>query len=149
MDVLDTFSEDTDSVEQGKWFTIGKDVRIKMRSMSSTIALAHNKKLREPYSAFDKINKDLPEGAEEEISTDMMVDVLILDWEGLVESKTDEDGEAVLDEDGKVVKIPLPYSKREARRLLKGAPKFALLLVGILAGDGSFKEANRKDELKN
>lgn len=149
MDVLETFSEDEDSVEQGKWFILGKDARIKMRSMGSIISQAHIKKLREPYAAFDKINKILPEGAEDEIYTDLMIDVIILDWEGFVETKTDEEGKAVLDDSGEEIKIPLPYSKREARRLLKKAKKFALMLVGILSEDGSFKEANRKEELKN
>jgi hypothetical protein len=132
MDVLQNFKRDDSSSEDGKWFPLGPEARIKMRSFSSSASKAYRRKALVPYQAFVNSNRPLPDGTDEELIKDQMVDVIILDWEGLQANGKD-----------------LPYSKANARMLVNDAEDFVDLLANILLSADSFKAEAVEDEVKN
>ena len=132
MDVRKEFAVDKTAVEEGKWFPLGEKAKIKMRSYSSDVVQAYRRRALAPYAVFSDNNRSLPEGVEDQVSKDTLIDVIILDWEGLT-----DDGE------------PMPYSKENAIMLMEEAEGFMALLVQILVGSDSFKAESLKVEEKN
>jgi len=124
------FSLDKNLSEQGQWFQLGPEARIKMRSISSAHARGVRVKLEAPYKAIKNAGQDLPKEIDEQITKDQFAQSLIVEWEGL------KDGEE-----------PFPYSIANVYLALEDEG-FADFLVKILVSPGSFKKLADEDEVK-
>ena len=132
MDIIKDFAFDKEAAEQGKWFKLGPNERIKMRSMACAHSRAVRVKLEAPYSVILDAGEELPADIAEQMLRDQFVESLILDWEGLT-----NDGD------------PFPYSKANAHRMMNEAKGFTDLLVKILMGKKSFQPIVAEEGEKN
>lgn len=132
MDVMKQFAFDKEASEQGKWFQLGPEARIKMRSLNSAHSRAVRTKLEAPYKTILNAGQDLPKDVAEQMLKDQFVESLIIEWEGL--TANDE---------------PMPYSKANAIKLMTDAEGFVDFLVKILMSNDSFAPIAEEDEVKN
>jgi len=133
MNIDDLFSVDKEAFEDGKWFDLGPDSKIKMRSFKSPKAKAARTRLELPYKSLLRTGKELPEDISEDIATKQMAEAIIVDWKGL---STDEG--------------PLPkYSADYAYKFLSEKTEFRDYLAQILFDSDAFKSEDREQSFEN
>jgi len=83
MNIDEIFAIDKDASEDGKWFDLGPNASIKMRSLKSEKSRAVRVRLELPYKSLTRSGRDIPNEAAEEILTRQMTEAVIIDWKGL------------------------------------------------------------------
>jgi len=125
----EVFGTDKDLEEEGKWFDIGGEARIKVARFGNKNHKKSLDKLRAPYKPVILRGGEIPEEANDDIIKRSLAESVLVDWDGLV----DEKGE------------PIPYSPDAAYQAFCQYSDF-LDLVSRLALDASQYRAMMQDE---
>lgn len=129
---LSRFKEDKSALEDGRWFEFGTS-RIKMRSLSSEKSRTYRRDLeKREFSKYRMVKEEIPDKVLEDTLYRQIVDVIIIDWEGMKLDGQD-----------------FPYSKENARLLLEEFPPVRERIAAIVTDDLSFTENYGKDVVKN
>jgi hypothetical protein len=81
--LFDLFAVDDDEAEHGKWFSFGKNIRIKIRRHKSEKSIKVREKLDAPYAQASRKLSDLPKKIQDEITYRHLAEGIIADWEGV------------------------------------------------------------------
>ncbi|HMB31922.1 MAG TPA: hypothetical protein VKN82_08875 [Desulfohalobiaceae bacterium] len=98
------YGTDLEKEVSGVWFSLSSidGARVKMAKAGNPKYEKLLRKLYKPHSRLLRKGKDLAKSVQEEISTTLLVETLLLDWEGFPDANGND----------------VPYSKGEARALL-------------------------------
>jgi len=110
--------------EEGRWFSIGKDARIKIRSAESK---KYKKVLAKMYEAYPNFSM-LSEEMQEELISAAMADGLVITWENF-----EEDG------------TPVEPTRDEIARILKVYPVFRRHVANLATSVSNFQQSRDRD----
>ena len=116
----------TDEYNDGKWFSISADSRIKLRGAGSPKSVQVRKALDEPFAKRVQLGIEMTDEENKEIFLQHMTKGIIVDWEG----------PAFVDDKGKKIK----FTPENAYDLLSDEKlgKFLMFLMGIVQDAESF-----------
>jgi len=83
----EAFGTDKDLEEEGKWFDIGGEARIRVARFGNKKHKKTLDKLRAPYKPVLLRGGDIPEDANDEIIKRSLSEAVLVDWEGLIDEK--------------------------------------------------------------
>jgi hypothetical protein len=131
MDILDYATDET-AEQDGKWFDIGVDTQVKLRSYTSQKSRDVRRQLDKPYVGITRSGGVIPDDVQEKLLIQQMAKAIIVDWKGLKENK-----------------VEVPFSATKAEELLTKYPRFRNMIASIVASDSSFSaeilEASEKN----
>lgn len=131
MDITD-YATDEVAEQDGKWFDLGVDTKVKLRSYSSQKSREVRRILDKPYVGITRAGGTVPDDVQEKLLIQQMARAIIVDWKGLTENK-----------------VEVPFSVAKAEELLTKFPKFRNMIASIVASDTSFSaeilEASEKN----
>lgn len=88
--LFDLFAVDDDEAENGKWFSFGKNIRIKIRRHKSEKSIKVRERLDAPYAQASRKMSDLPKKIQDEITYKHLAEGIIADWEGVYDVNGNE-----------------------------------------------------------
>jgi len=130
MQLKKTFDTDKSSEENGKWYDIGDNARIKVARFGNSKHRKALTKLRSPYKPLLLRGGQIPEEANDTLITESIAQTILLDWEGI----QDEKGH------------PIPFSLDNCREALNNYKDF-LDLVSQLSLDAANYRAVQQEEI--
>lgn len=130
------------SLERGTWVPLDPTCRVKVVYTNSPEYLFKQRQAMKPYRTVLAKTRDfddaLPQEQQDKITVDLLVDYVLLDWEG-VEYGTNGDGKSHM----------LPYSKENARMVLTEVPAFRQMVEEAAATLSNFRQKNAEEDEKN
>lgn len=126
------FATDIDAEENGRWFDLGSDSSIQLRSFDSKKSRDVRKSLMLPYTAKVRAGKELSDEEQEDVTIKQMAKAIIVDWKGFKEN-------------GKSI----PFNAVNAENYLRKYKKFRNLVAQLVIEDDSFKAELKEDAEKN
>ena len=144
MNFHEQFATDKKAEQDGRWFDMGPDSRIKLRSFTSQKSKEVRRDLETPYAAILR-NGSLSDEINEDIATKQMAQAIIVDWENFQDVVVDDNGNIVLDENGDPKTEVVQHSEANALRMLKKYHKFREFVAATVINDDSFKAKLRGD----
>jgi len=131
--LYDLFGTSESAAEDGKWFSFGKTISIKIRRFKSKKSRKVREELEAPYKRATKFGTSLPDDVSEEITVEQIARAIIVDWKGV----TDKQGNAV------------KYSPAAASELLKALPEFKDAIIEISLSLDNYREEEKDEVEKN
>lgn len=129
---LSNYKEDKTAIEDGRWFEIGS-AKIKLRSLASEKSKTYRRDLeKKEFTKYRLLKEEVPASVLESTLYRQLVDVIILDWEGIK-----LDGEE------------FPYTKENATKLLNDYSSIRDRIAAIVSDDLSFTHKYSEDATKN
>lgn len=85
-DLLDIFSSNKESEEDGRWFFVDPDetVGFRIRAFGSKAVLDLREKLMKPFAAMTRAGAKIPDEKNEEIGLKVIAGAVLADWKGIV-----------------------------------------------------------------
>jgi hypothetical protein len=127
--LFDMFGTDAESAEEGKWFSFGKAIKIKVRRYKSKKSRKVREMLEAPYKRSMRSGGVLAESIQEEITNEHIAIGIIADWKGV----TDKEGKE------------LPYTKENALALVEQLPEFRDAIADLSVGLNNFIDEEEED----
>lgn len=144
------YAVDLSKEESGVWQDFDGGISICVRRLNSAPAIAAREEAEKPFLQRSR-NKELTEEQNEEIATRQLAFGVIADWKGIVEPILDEEGNAVLDADGKPTFRDIPYSGEIAYEFLTDPElkDFRISLFQASADRSAYKKHLDEESVKN
>lgn len=132
MNIYETF--ETKAIEEeGKWFDLGPDSKIKLLYMGGEKVRRAYENLMRPFAQRDKMNIPLTEDESKSINSKFLSETLVLDWRG------------IKDKEGNEIK----YSKDAVSALTEALPRFTALILRIATDETNFEKELVETETGN
>lgn len=136
IDMLDLFSSNRDSEEEGVWFYLdpNETVGFKIRAMGAKAVIELRETLMKPFASFQRSGGKIPDEKNEEISLKVISGAVLADWKGI-----------------KVGGEVIPYSAENAFTVLSNPKlsKMASFIVGHSMDSQNYRDETREDGAKN
>lgn len=123
MNIYEAF-QTKDIEEDGKWFDLGPDSRIKLLFMGCEKARRKHENLMRPFGSRLKAGLELTEEESKAINAKFLSECLVLDWKG-IKGKEGED---------------IPYTPEAVAALTTALPRFTSLILQIAMEQSNFEK---------
>lgn len=132
MDLFKTFKTDKSKEQDGVWFPLDEQSKLRIARLNNPRYQAAIQKKGNRYKLSAKV-KAIPEDVWEGLMNEVIAETILVDWDGITDH-----GE------------PLPYSVENATRMLSEYPDFRNTIVLAIAGEmDNFKEELDEGTEKN
>lgn len=129
MDLASTFSRDDDKVENGKWFDLDGESRIKVRYWK-------NENFVQYISQKVNTSSDLPDDIQDDVSEEIMhvgiAKHIIVDWENIEINGEETD-----------------YDEEIGQKVLEQLPEFAEVVISYAQKLSEFRDDQKEIDIKN
>lgn len=126
---LDRYKTDKTAEAEGAWVALDEGLRVKIVRANHPEARKMRRRLEKPYQAM----REVPEAAQEKITTQIIARVILKDWEGV----TDEKGKAI------------PFSPDAAEKVFEQFPDFRDEVIALSLQRDTFKAEVVEEAAKN
>lgn len=144
------FKTDENLEEQGIWVDFEGGVSIRIRRLSSQASVDARSEASKPYTTQIRRGA-LPDEVAEKIAIQQLARGVVADWKGIQKRLEDEAGKPVLDEDGKVQWVDIPYTAEAAVEILsdENLEEFRGEIFQIAMNRDAFKSQDDDEALGN
>ena len=126
--VFDIYGTNENAAEDGKWFQIGKQLRVKLRAYRSTKSLAVLEELMAPYRRAGRPASKLDRKTQTDIEVQHLAKGIVVDWEGVYDSR----------------KSPVPHSVNAVITLLTKLPDMRIAWGALSSEMSNFRDEEKK-----
>jgi hypothetical protein len=128
LSIFDLYATSEEDAENGKWFTLSPEIKVKLRRFKSKKSRKVRERLEAPYKRTMR-GGELPEAVLESILLEQMAEAIIVDWKGF----TDREGNAV------------PYSKEAALQIMDALPELRDELANMAIKLDNFRDEDKEE----
>ena len=132
MNIFEAF-ESKPVEEDGKWFDLGPDSKIKLLYMGCEKARRKHENLMRPFAQRQKMGLELTEEESKAVNSKFLSECLVLDWKGIKGKDKEE----------------IPYSAEAVAAITEELPRFTALILRIAMDETNFEKELVETETGN